>query len=236
MGDFLPGVHPAPNIQTAPDVYEIENLAVDPGQHIEAAMWTIAPWDGRFVLDLGAGTGFHIPRFHERAAHVFGVEPDDNLRLRAMERVSRLGLAHASVMTGSAERLFLPDASIDVLHARFAYFFGPGCEAGLAEAARVMLPGGTAFIIDNDLRGGTFATWLRRIPGYVTDADLIENFWRDQGFHLVRIPSEWRFNTRGDLESVVKLEFGERLGGEILESHSGLSVDYHYALYWRTYP
>lgn len=39
----LPGIHIAPNIQGAPDVYEIENLAADPDGHIEAAMRAIAP-------------------------------------------------------------------------------------------------------------------------------------------------------------------------------------------------
>jgi hypothetical protein len=33
----LPGVHAAPNIQGAPDVYALENLAVDPERRIEAA-------------------------------------------------------------------------------------------------------------------------------------------------------------------------------------------------------
>lgn len=235
MSSLLTGVHPAPNIQSAPDVYEIENLAADPDHRIESAMWSLAPWDDRIVLDLGAGTGFHIPRFHVNAAHVFAVEPDDDLRLRAMKRISTVGLTRASIMTGSAERLFMPDNTVDVLHARFAYFFGPGCETGLAEVARVIRPGGTAFIIDNDLRTGTFAAWLRRISGFMTDADLIESFWHEQGFQIVRIPSEWRFTSRTDLEAVVKLEFGEKLGSELLVSHTGLRVDYHYVLYWRTY-
>lgn len=166
MSFELPGVHRAPNIQEAPDVYEIENLAVDPEQRIEAAMHAIASWDGRVMLDLGAGTGFHIPRWHATAAHVFAMEPHDASRLRAMARVATLGLERTSVLTGSAERILLPDASVDVVHARFAYFFGPGCEPGLAELARVIRPEGTAFIIDNDLRHGTFAEWLRHTPGW----------------------------------------------------------------------
>ena len=60
--DRLPVVHAALNIQTAPDVYEVENIAADPDGLIEQAMWKIAPWDGKLVLDLGAGTGFHYHR------------------------------------------------------------------------------------------------------------------------------------------------------------------------------
>lgn len=104
----LPGVHAAaaPNIQQAPDTYEIENCAADPDRFIETAMATIAPWDGKLVLDLGAGTGFHIPRFHESAAHVFAVEPHDPSRLRAMARAAASGLTRTSIMTGSASRSF----------------------------------------------------------------------------------------------------------------------------------
>jgi hypothetical protein len=117
-------------------------------------MWQIAPWRDEVVLDVGAGTGFHLERFHRHAQQVLAVEPDGRLRLLAMERVARLGLERVSVLAGSAERLLLADASVGVAHARFAYFFGPGCEPGLAELARVIRPGGTAFIVDNDWRSG----------------------------------------------------------------------------------
>ena len=45
-----------------------------------------------------------------------------------------------------AEALPVPDASVDVVHARWAYFFGPGCEPGLAELDRVVRRGGTAIV------------------------------------------------------------------------------------------
>ena len=51
---------------------------------------------------------------------------------------------------------------MDVAHARWAYFFGPGCEPGLGELARVVRPGGTAFVIDNDATRSTFGGWFRR--------------------------------------------------------------------------
>ena len=233
---WLPGVHASPDIQNHPDTYEIENEAVDPDRKIESVMASIAPWEDRIVLDLGAGTGYFIQRFHETARHVIAVEPDDGLRLRAMARAARLNTDRVSVMTGSAERLLLADDSVDIVHARFAYFFGPGCEPGLRELERVIQPGGAAFIIDNDMRNGTFASWIARSPYCAhLDVDAVEAFWTAQGFTMTRIMSEWRFKSRVDLEAVIRIEFPDELAGEILDGHEGVSVDYGYCLYHKTY-
>jgi SAM-dependent methyltransferase len=82
-----------------------------------------------------------------------------------MRRVADLGLERASVLAGSAEEVPLADGSVDLVHARFAYFFGPRSEAGVAEVARVLRPGGSFCVIDNDWEEGTFATWLRLALG-----------------------------------------------------------------------
>jgi SAM-dependent methyltransferase len=235
-GDWLPGVHAAPNIQTDPDAYEIENRAVDPDGRIEAAMRAIADWAGRDVLDLGAGTGFHVPALAATARHVYAVEPHDQSRVSAMERCARLGVLNASVLTGSAEAIPLRDGTVDVVHARFAYFWGAGSEPGIAEVRRVLRPGGTAFVIDNDLRTGTFASWLRRSSASGgRDAAEVEQFWVDQGFSLTTIPSAWRFERRADLERVVRNEFPAELARELIAEHAGLEVEYVYALYARTF-
>ena len=231
----LPGIHSSPNIQTDPDLYEVENRAADPDQQIERAMQAIATWTGKIVLDLGAGTGFHIPRFHQ-AEHVFAVEPHDASRLLAMRRIADLDLQNVSVLKGSAEYIPLRDHSVDICHARFAYFFPPNCLPGLRELERVIRPGGTAFIIDNDLVEGTFAEWLRQSPYYKkAPASEVAQFWREQGFTEQSILSEWRFERREDLEQVIRLEFGDALATKLLVQHEGLRISYHYKLYYRTY-
>ncbi len=215
----------------------IENQPGDPDQLIEQAMWQIFPCQGKVVLDLGAGTGFHIPRFHEQAAHIFAVEPHAPSRMKIMARCTSLVLERASVMTGSAESLWLPDQSIDLVHARFAYFFAPNCLPGLQELQRVIRPGGVACIIDNNMRRGTFAAWLRKIPTFAAiDSDSIDHFWADQGFALQEIASEWRFERRADLEAVVRIEFHPEYAEAILAEHHELSVPYVYNLYYRRYP
>ena len=55
---------PSPNIWHHTATYEVENRAVDPDGRLEAAMRAVASTGpGRAVLDLGCGTGFHLPRF-----------------------------------------------------------------------------------------------------------------------------------------------------------------------------
>lgn len=41
----------------------MENLAADPEGRVETTMALLAPWKDKVVLDIGAGTGFHLPRF-----------------------------------------------------------------------------------------------------------------------------------------------------------------------------
>ena len=53
----------------------------------------------------------------------------------------RRGLTNVSIRLAAAQATGLPDSSVDVAHARWAYFFGPGCEPGLAELERVLRPG-----------------------------------------------------------------------------------------------
>jgi SAM-dependent methyltransferase len=187
-------------------------------------MAAIASWEGKTVLDVGCGTGYHLPRFAETAAAVIGVEPHADLvalagrRTRSLERVR--------VLRGTAQGLPLPDDSVDVAHARWAYFFGPGCEPGLAELDRVVRRGGTAFVIDNDGSRSTFGAWFRRGYPHLDPPEVIERFWSTHGWTRTPIDMGWRFSSRADLEAVVRIEFKPDVAASILEHHEGLEVDY----------
>ncbi|TFI49977.1 class I SAM-dependent methyltransferase, partial [Micrococcus endophyticus] len=54
----LPDFVPASNQGGDPAVYEVENAALDREGTLWAALQEAAPWVGRTLLDLGAGTGF----------------------------------------------------------------------------------------------------------------------------------------------------------------------------------
>jgi SAM-dependent methyltransferase len=227
----LPGTIPSPNIWNDPDVYEVENRGVDPDGVIEAAMRARHDWAGQVVLDVGCGTGFHLPRFAATASRVVGVEPHPPLLAAARARTA--GLADVQVLAGTAQSLPVPDASVDVVHARWAYFFGPGCEPGLAEVDRVLRRGGTAFVVDNDATRSTFGSWFRRaLPGY--DPAAVERFWARRGWQRESLDIRWEQPDRAAFEAVVRLEFAPDLAEALLAEHPGTRVDYAVNLIWRT--
>jgi SAM-dependent methyltransferase len=229
---IVTGAVPSPNIWNTPQVHELENRAADPGGRIDEAMREIRPWDGAALLDVGCGTGFHLPRFARTAAKVMGVEPHAGLAETARRRVA--GLPGVTVRVAAAQALPLPDASVDVAHARWAYFFGPGCEPGLAELNRVVRRGGAAFVIDNDATRSTFGAWFRRwLPSY--DPGAVERFWSRHGFSRTPIDMSWRFGDRAELAAVLGIEFPAHLAKEFLAQVEGCEVDYAVNLWWRRY-
>ena len=216
---------PSPNIWHWPDVYAAENAAQD----VDGAIWTalreLAPFAGRDVVDVGCGEGFHLPVFAAEAASVVGVEPHPPLVRRARAR----GL---DVREGSAERLPLDDASVDVVHARTAYFFGPGCEPGLAEAERVLRPGGVLAVVDLDATVPPYGEWMRAdIPHY--DPAAAERFFARQGFTMQRIRTTWRFPDRRTLDEVLRIEFSAAVARRASASVAGVELTVGYRLHVR---
>jgi SAM-dependent methyltransferase len=219
----IDGAVPSPNIWRHPATYELENRAADPEGAIETAMRAQASWSGRTFLDLGCGTGFHLPRWAADAATVIGVEPHADLVAMARRRTRRL--PNVALHQGTAQAVPLPDASVHVVQARWAYFFGPGCEPGLAELDRVVRRGGTAFVIDNDATRSTFGGWFRR--GYPkVDPDEVERFWSRHGWRRTPVDIRWSFGHRADLEAVVRIEFDAATADAVLAGHEGTEVDY----------
>lgn len=214
---------PSPNIWHHTATYELENRAADPDGRLWSTLHSLAPWEARDVLDLGCGSGYHLPLFAETARSVTGVEPHPDLVALARRRTRRL--ANVSVAQGVAQAVPLPDASVDVVQVRWAYFFGPGSEPGLAELDRVVRRGGTALVIDNDATRSTFGRWFRR--GYPEiDPDAVERFWSTRGWTRTSVEMGWRFSSRVDLEAVVRIEFKPDIAEAVLAEHAGLEVDY----------
>jgi len=222
----LPDFRPAPNQGGSPGLYEAENRALDPGGHVLAAMRARAPWAGRTLLDLGCGAGYWLSRYAGEAGEAIGVEPDPRLLPLAAARDPRV-----RVLRGSAERIPLPDGSVDVVHARFAYFFPPGCDAGLAEVMRVLRPGGTLVSVGNDLSAGDFAVLVRAAQGALVPAggEETDAWWAARGADRTTVRSSWRFASRAEFEAVLRMEFPDKVAGPWLAARPralGLSCSY----------
>jgi SAM-dependent methyltransferase len=228
----LEGSVPSPNIWHHTETYELENRSADQERLIESAMREIADWSGLDLLDLGCGTGFHLPRWAADARAVYGVEPHPDLARLAARRTSRL--PNVTVLPGTAQRVPLAPATVDVMQARWAYFFGPGCEPGLRELDRVMRRGGTAFVIDNDVSRSTFGSWFARAHPTI-DAEAVERFWSTNGWQRRPLDIVWRFGSRADLESVVRNELEPAVAEPVLAEHRGTEVDYAVNLWWRRF-
>ncbi len=98
---------------------------------------------GRAVLDLGAGTGKFLGRLRSVGATLYAVEP-----VPAMLQRLIAGNADVVAKSGAAERLPLPDASMDaiVCAQSFHWFASP---AALAEMRRVLKIGGVLGLVWN---------------------------------------------------------------------------------------
>ncbi|GAA1265200.1 class I SAM-dependent methyltransferase [Sphaerisporangium rubeum] len=101
-----------------------------------AVRWTVESGPGPRVLDLGAGTGKLTATLVAVGADVVAVEPDAAM-LAELRRV----LPGVRAVSGGAEAIPLPDASVDVVLAGNAMHWFDMDAAG-PEIARVLAPGG----------------------------------------------------------------------------------------------
>ncbi|MDJ0391906.1 class I SAM-dependent methyltransferase [Rhodococcus sp. G-MC3] len=224
---------PSPNIWHWPRLYEAENDAQDVDGRIPTALNRIAPWHGRTIVDVGCGTGYHLPTFAAKAAQVVGVEPHAPLVRAARRRTATL--ANVDVRPGHAESLPLEDSSVNIVHARTAYFFGVGCGPGITEAMRVLEPGGILMVVDLDVSASPYGDWMRSdLPQY--DCAAVEAFFSAQGFDLERVETVWRFGSRRILRDVLGIEFTERTAARAARSIPGLDIDVRYRIHWRRKP
>ena len=206
----------------------------------------IAPLAGLSLADIGAGGGYHACRFAERAAHVFAVEPASKMLRQLYGRVAGGVRANISILAAGAEDVPLRNGCVDVLHSRFAYFFGPvrgavrSCEPGIREGLRLLRPGGHFFIVDNALTSGQFAGFLARFGYSQGQAARIQEendeFYGELGFACATVESTWTAPEREALRRVVAMEFPTGAVEAIMSEVNGAEMSYHYQMYYRSKP
>lgn len=103
--------------------------------------------DGRDVLDVGCGAGDMVRWFRHQGARPVGVECGDAMRRRAIAADPE----HADdYIDAVGQDLPFDDASFDVVHLMASLHHVPvdDMSAAIAEAARVVRPGGVVYVVE----------------------------------------------------------------------------------------
>jgi ubiquinone/menaquinone biosynthesis C-methylase UbiE len=116
---------------------------------VEAAMReTIGNRPIDLLVDLGTGTGRTLELFADRFRRGIGFDLSPAMLTYARTKLAAAGIAHAQVRQGDMLALSLADgvADVVVMHQVLHFFADP--EPCLAEAARILAPGGQLLIVD----------------------------------------------------------------------------------------
>jgi ArsR family transcriptional regulator len=104
------------------------------------------PFD--LLVDLGTGTGRMLELFSARAKRALGFDISHDMLSYARMKLDRAGIAHAQARQGDLYNVPLADASADavILHQVLHFLDDPA--AAIAEASRLLAPGGKLLVVD----------------------------------------------------------------------------------------
>ncbi len=114
----------------------------------EAILDALGPGPYDLLLDLGTGTGRILELASDRARQLIGIDTNREMLKCARVRLDKAGLSHCSVRLADIYNLPFPESSADAVLIHQVLHFLENPKAALAEAARVLKPGGRLAIID----------------------------------------------------------------------------------------
>jgi ubiquinone/menaquinone biosynthesis C-methylase UbiE len=113
----------------------------------------LAPAAGERVLDLGCGPGYlaaEIAGAVGEGGRVHAVDPSPSMLAVAAARRAAPGAAPVDLAAGDALAIPLPDGAVDAIVCTQVYEYVEDIPAALAEARRVLAPGGRLVVLDTD--------------------------------------------------------------------------------------
>jgi arsenite methyltransferase len=156
---------------------------------------------GEVVLDLGSGGGIDVLLSARRVGgtgKAYGLDMTDEMLALARENQAKAGVENVEFLKGEIENIPLPDASVDVIISNCVINLSADKDRVLAEAYRVLKPGGRLAVSDVVTRGEVPAAvresmllWVGCIAGALSDEDyharLTRAGFRDVGIEPTRI-------------------------------------------------
>src|SRR4051812_44672291 len=134
---------------------------------------------GETVLDLGSGAGADVLISARRVGptgRAIGLDMTDEMLALARDNAQRAGVANAEFVKGYIEEIPLPDDSVDVVISNCVINLAADKSRVLAEAARVLRPGGRFAVSDviadpgmDEATRGDMAAWTGCIAGALTE-------------------------------------------------------------------
>jgi SAM-dependent methyltransferase len=116
---------------------------------------------GKSVLEIGVGLGSDFIRFVRAGAHATGVDLTEHAIALVRRRLELEGLS-ATVKQADAERLPFPDGTFDVVYSWGVLHHTPDSDRAIAEAQRVLKPGGRLCVMLYARRSWlAYALWVR---------------------------------------------------------------------------
>ncbi|WP_170298480.1 class I SAM-dependent methyltransferase [Agromyces allii] len=132
------------------------------------------------VLEIGAGDGENFGAFHPEVSWT-GLEPDAGRRAELAQR-AREWRHTTTPLDATAERIPLPDGSVDAVVGTYVLCSVTDVAAAVAEVRRVLVPGGRVVFVDHVAAPrGTLKRLVQNVATPVTT-------WLDHGCHWNRDP------------------------------------------------